>query len=138
MIPWMCPQGAQVELQRERFFSKFLTLSSEVSECKALEPGSHAVHITATGKTEGPTAGPYIWSGYHTGHIYVWSGDHTGHISGPGLHLVRGPYGPRQRLVRRPCDVRPCPTGVEMEALTAAAVAGLTARAYTPPLFGST
>jgi len=34
--PWTWPEGAQVELQRERCVPKVLKLSSEVSECKPL------------------------------------------------------------------------------------------------------
>ena len=34
--PWMCPEGAQVELYRERCLSKVLKLSIEVSECEPL------------------------------------------------------------------------------------------------------
>jgi len=34
--PWMCAEGAQVQLRRERCVPKVLKLSSEVSECKAL------------------------------------------------------------------------------------------------------
>ena len=34
----MCPEGAQVELYRERSVPKVLKLSSEVSECKPLVP----------------------------------------------------------------------------------------------------
>ena len=37
--PWMCPEGAQVELQRERCVPKVLKLSFEVSECKPLVVG---------------------------------------------------------------------------------------------------
>jgi hypothetical protein len=38
--PWMCPEGAQVQLQGERCIPKVLKLSSEVSECKPLMVGS--------------------------------------------------------------------------------------------------
>jgi len=37
--PWMCPEGSQIELERERCVPKVLKLSSEVSECKALGGG---------------------------------------------------------------------------------------------------
>ena len=34
--PWMCPEGAQVELLRERCVTKVLKFSSELNECKPL------------------------------------------------------------------------------------------------------
>jgi len=37
--PWMWPEGAQVELSRERCVPKVLKLSFEVSECKPLAGG---------------------------------------------------------------------------------------------------
>jgi len=38
--PWMCPEGPQVELERERCVLKVLKLSSAVSEGKPLRTGS--------------------------------------------------------------------------------------------------
>ena len=38
----MCPEGAQVELERERCVPKVLMLSCEVSQCKPLLPGTVA------------------------------------------------------------------------------------------------
>jgi hypothetical protein len=37
--PGTCPEGAQVELKRERCVPKVLKLSSEVSQCKPLARG---------------------------------------------------------------------------------------------------
>ena len=47
----MCPEGAQVELERERCVPKLLKLSSEVSECKPLQagPAEQPVHQRETG-----------------------------------------------------------------------------------------
>jgi len=41
--PWMCPEGAQVELSRVRCVPTVLKLSSEVSECKPLVLGEEGV-----------------------------------------------------------------------------------------------
>jgi len=40
----MCPEGAQVELERERCVPKVLKLSSEVNECKPLLQGVQLLH----------------------------------------------------------------------------------------------
>ena len=42
IISWMCPKGAQVELERERCVPKVPKLSSEVSDCKPLDAGRRA------------------------------------------------------------------------------------------------
>ena len=44
--PWLCPEGAQVELSRERCVPKVLKLSSEVSRCKPLRTGSSTAWMT--------------------------------------------------------------------------------------------
>jgi hypothetical protein len=48
----MCPEGAQVELYRERCVPEVLKLSSEVSECKPL-PGGRTLPITEDGNLPG-------------------------------------------------------------------------------------
>jgi hypothetical protein len=45
IIPWMCPEGAQVELYRERCVPQVLQLSSEVSEFKPLLCGDRVEYI---------------------------------------------------------------------------------------------
>jgi hypothetical protein len=47
----MCPEGAQVELSRERCVTKDLKLSFEVSECKPLRAGSPEQEATAYAAT---------------------------------------------------------------------------------------
>ena len=45
---WMCTEGAQIELQRERCVPKVLKLSSEVSESKPLPCTTHSPHTVPT------------------------------------------------------------------------------------------